>query len=283
MPPALNQGDGASEFRLTDRDFRYISGLIGEHAGIVLTDVKKDLVYGRLVKRLRAHGMRNFSDYCKLIERDTGGEEFEFFVNSLTTNLTSFFRESHHFDHLRNEALPELMQKPRRKLRIWSAGCSTGAEAYSIAMVVADMVPADWDVKILATDIDTAVLNIAKAGIYEAEFANKGLDSQRLKRWAQRDPTPGSDRIRIRDELRSMISFLPLNLLEAWPMKSSFDIIFCRNVVIYFDKLTQVKLFDRIGNQLAPEGFLYIGHSESLNKVSDRFMLIGKTIYRRKG
>lgn len=270
-----------NEFVFTDRDFRYISSLIGEHAGIVLGEVKRDLVYGRLVKRLRALGMRRFSDYCDYLQRGDN-DEFEQFVNALTTNLTSFYRESHHFDYLESVILPGLIREPgRRSLRIWSAGCSTGPEPYSIAMSVAESVPADWDVKILATDIDTKVISTAQAGVYDLEVAQRGLTQQRLKRWALRGKGERSTQIKMRPELQSMIRFRPLNLLEPWPLKNAFDVVFCRNVVIYFDKATQEKLFDRFANQLAPDGHLIIGHSESLNKICDRFSLVGKTIYRR--
>ena len=270
-----------SEFLFTEKDFRFIARLIGEHAGIVLGEVKRDLVYGRLVKRLRALGMRRFSDYCRYLEDDRNGE-FEEFVNALTTNLTSFYRESHHFEYLESEVLPGLCREPgRRSLRIWSAGCSTGPEPYSIAMSVAECVPPDWDVKILATDIDTRVLADAAEGIFDMDLAQRGLSDERLKRWTLRGRGARSAQIKMRPELQSMIAFRKLNLLEPWPLQKPFDIVFCRNVVIYFDRGTQKLLFDRFANQLTPDGHLIIGHSESLHKVCDRFSLVGKTIYQR--
>ncbi len=285
VPPAVvlkGENLGAGDFVFTDKDFKFIATLIGEHAGIVLGEIKRDLVYGRLVKRLRALGMKKFSDYCAYLDNGSNKVEFEEFVNALTTNLTSFYRESHHFDYLQDEILTRLMREPGRKsLRIWSAGCSTGPEPYSIAMTVADTVPADWDVKILATDIDTKVLATAASGIYELDLANRGLTSDRLKRWTMRGKGERANQIKMRPELSAMITFRQLNLLEAWPMKNQFDIVFCRNVVIYFDKSTQEKLFDRFANQIHPNGHLIIGHSESLNKVCDRFKLVGKTIYQR--
>lgn len=274
--------EGAADFTLTEKDFRYIADLIGSHAGIVLNEIKRDLVYGRLVKRLRALKLTSFAEYCRLLEADDGSE-FEQFVNSLTTNLTGFFRENHHFEYLSQTLLPKLMQeRGRSKLRIWSAGCSTGAEPYSIAMTVADTVPGDWDVKILATDIDTAVLETARQGIYEFDWVAKTSNEQVLKRWAMRGVGERAKSLKVRPELQQMITFNRLNLLESWPMRQPFDIIFCRNVVIYFDKPTQSVLFDRMANQLIPGGHLIIGHSESLNKVCDRFSLVGKTIYRKE-
>lgn len=270
---------GPSDFKFTDRDFRRIADIIGGHAGIVLSEVKKDLVYGRLTKRLRRLGLDSFADYCKLIDGGDG-EEFEHFINSLTTNLTSFYREAHHFEYLQQQVLPRLLaSNSSRELRIWSAGCSTGAEPYSIAMAVAEVLPADWKVTILATDIDTGVLATAREGIYELEWVGKSMDAARMRRWMMRGTGAHADKVRIKDEIRNLVTFLPLNLQEAWPMRKSYDIVFCRNVVIYFDKATQATLFDRMADQMSPKGYLFIGHSESLNKVTDRFQLIGKTIY----
>lgn len=272
---------GPSDFLFTDRDFQRIAGLIGAHAGIVLSEIKKDLVYGRLVKRLRQLGLQSFSDYITLIEQDDD-DEFECFVNSLTTNLTGFYREAHHFEDLQSTYLPRLFaSKSSRELRIWSAGCSTGAEPYSIAMAVAEVVPPDWTVRILATDIDTDVLEIARTGIYDLDWVSKSLDATRMKRWLMRGSGQHADKVRISQEICEMVTFLPLNLLEAWPMRRCFDMIFCRNVVIYFDKSTQAVLFDRMANQMTPDGYLFIGHSESLNRVSERFRLVGRTIYQR--
>lgn len=270
----------AGEFVLTDRDFRFIARTIGEHAGIVLSDVKRDMVYGRLVRRLRALGLRRFSDYCELLEQgDTA--ELEHFVNALTTNLTSFFREPHHFEYLRNELLPRyIRERDGRRLRIWSAGCSTGEEAYSLAIVVAEVVPNDWDVRILATDLDTQVVRSAAGGCYAADRI-AGIDERTRRRWFLRGKGLNEGLVRIRPELRELVTFRSLNLLDVWPMRGAFDIIFCRNVVIYFDKATQRLLFERFAEQMQPDGHLFIGHSETLYKVSDRFRLIGNTVYGR--
>jgi chemotaxis protein methyltransferase CheR len=272
---------GPTDFKFTDRDFRKIADIIGGHAGIVLSDIKKDLVYGRLTKRLRKLGLDSFEDYCRLIEFGNG-EEFEHFINSLTTNLTGFYREAHHFEYLQKEVLPRLMaSRSTPELRVWSAGCSTGAEPYSIAMAMAEVMPADWKLTILATDIDTGVLATAREGIYDFDWVSKSMDASRMRRWMMRGSGTHEDKVRIKDEIRSMVTFLPLNLQAGWPMRKSYDVIFCRNVVIYFDKATQAVLFDRMADQMSPNGFLFIGHSESLNKVTDRFRLIGKTIYQR--
>ncbi|TGD70841.1 protein-glutamate O-methyltransferase CheR [Mangrovimicrobium sediminis] len=272
---------GVTDFTFTDKDFRYIADLIGDHAGIVLEDIKKDLVYGRLVKRLRSLGLQKFSDYCAILER--GDEaEFELFVNSLTTNLTGFYRESHHFDMLRESVLPALMkQKADRTLSVWSAGCSTGAEPYTIAMTLAEELPSNWQARVLGTDIDTGVLETARAGVYDLDWVVRGTGEARMKRWMLRGTGARAAQVRVKPEIRNMVSFGTLNLLESWPMRKPFDIIFCRNVVIYFDKPTQSVLFDRMASQMHPDGYLFIGHSESLNKICDRFKLIGKTVYQK--
>ena len=274
-----SESEGPADFEFTEADFKFLSTMIGERAGIVLSELKKDLVYGRLIKRLRFHQMCKFSDYCKLL-KSGDGQELEEFVNALTTNLTSFYREAHHFEYLEQTIIPTLVsRKTDKTLRIWSAGCSTGAEPYSIAMSVSEAIPSDWDVKILATDIDTKVLDVGQKGIYDLEFAENGLDAQQLRRWTFKGTGPHAGKVKMKPELAEMISFRRLNLLERWPMQNMFDVVFCRNVVIYFDKDTQTRLFDRIAEQIAPESYLLIGHSESLNKVCDRFSLTGKNIY----
>lgn len=270
------------EFVFTDDDFFHIRDLLGSHAGIVLSEIKKDLVYGRLSKRLRKLGINRFDDYLTKVEADEG--ELVEFINALTTNLTSFFRENHHFEFMTNELLPALIKEKaaNRKLRIWSAGCSTGEEPYSIAMTVRDVFKdlAGWDIKIIATDLDTNVVNAASSGVYPIERV-KGLPAKRLKRWFRKGVGQNDGYVRVVDDLRTMIEFRPLNLLGGWPMKDSFDFMFCRNVVIYFDKDTQRKLFDRYANVIKEQGHLFIGHSESLHSVSDRFSLVGNTIYQK--
>lgn len=272
----------AREFRYTERDFKRVRQLASEHTGIVLADGKQDMVYSRLAPRVRAHGLRDVASYLDLVCADGEDDELTAFINAITTNLTSFFREPHHFDHLRHELLPRLLaaRADSRRLRIWSAGCSTGPEPYSIAMVLAEVVPADWDVKILATDLDSNVLAKAAAGVYPQEQVN-GIPKPLLKRWFLKGRAGNEGLVRVRSELRDLISFRQLNLLRDWPLRGPLDVIFCRNVIIYFDKPTQKQLMERFAQVMAPDGHLFIGHSETLYKVSDRYESLGQTIYRR--
>lgn len=268
------------EMHFSERDFKFIRKLVMERTGIVLSDVKRDMVYGRLSRRLRKLGLSRFSDYCEILKGDDDHEMVEF-TNAITTNLTSFFREGHHFDYLRDTLLPGLMrEKSDRKIRIWSAGCSTGEEPYSIAMTVKEAIPdsAGWDVRILATDLDTNVLKKGESGIYDSDRVT-GINKQKLKRWFRKGKGDKQGLVRVAAELREMISFRQLNLMNNWPMSGPMDIIFCRNVVIYFDKPTQKILFDRYSKILSDEGYLFLGHSETMFKTSDKFNLIGKTIY----
>ncbi len=271
------------EFNFTDRHFNHIRDIVTEHSGIVLTDAKKDMIYSRLVRRLRKTGIDNFDDYCKLLE-DPKNEEFTFFSNAVTTNLTSFFRENHHFEMLGETVLAELFQtnQSSKRLRIWSAGCSTGMETYSIAMVLQEHMPKDtsWDIKILATDLDTDVLACAQQGVYKADSVT-GVSSERLSRWFMRGSGINEDKLKVSKKLRDMISFKQLNLLDPFPFKGSIDIIFCRNVVIYFDKETQKVLFDKFANIHADNGYLFIGHSETLYNVTDRYKLLRNTVYKK--
>lgn len=269
------------EFAFSDRDFRFLSQLANEKTGIQLPEHKRDMVYARVSRRIRALGMNSFTQYCELLTSPAADEEITHLINAITTNLTHFFREKHHFDHLRQQVLMPALQRRDRRIRIWSAGCSSGMEPYSIAMTVRSMTEqlASWDVKILATDIDTNMLARGQRGEYPAEeFANipAALRGDVIAPKAQGP-------MQMKDVLRQMVAFKPLNLLQPWPMKGPFDAIFCRNVVIYFDKPTQQTLFARMAKLLRPEGFLYIGHSENITRISTEFDLVGKTIYRLKG
>jgi chemotaxis protein methyltransferase CheR len=280
---AGNGGAPQRDFHFTDEDFAFIRKLVAERTGIALSDAKKDLVYGRLSRRLRQLGIRGFAAYCELLKQ---GDEQELvhFVNAITTNLTAFFREHHHFDYLADTVLTRWAEDAgKRRLRIWSAGCSSGEEAYSIAMVVREKFPhcAGRDIRILATDLDTNVVAHAKAGIYDAARV-EGLPPERLRRWFRKGRGTNAGAVRVAPALQELITFKPLNLMQPWPMKGLFDVIFCRNVVIYFDKPTQRILFDRYANLLADDGHLFVGHSETLFKVTDRFQLIGKTVYRKR-
>ena len=282
MKAAMKSAIRDREFVLTDRDFDTIRNIVSERTGIVLSDGKRDMVYGRLVRRLRALGLSGFGDYCELISRNDEGELSEF-INAITTNLTAFFREKHHFEFLQKDLLPLLIKnKKEKKLRIWSAGCSSGEEPYSIAMTVRENVPDNWDVKILATDLDTNMVNRASAGIYD-EGRVSGIDKKRLRRWVRKGKGDNSGMIRMSDKLRDIITFKQLNLMNDWPVKGPFDFIFCRNVVIYFNKDTQKILFNRYADLLPEGGHIFIGHSESMFNVCDRFKLLGKTIYKRQG
>lgn len=266
------------EFAFNDQDFQFLGQLVYARVGIVLAEHKRDMVYSRLARRLRALGLRNFADYCALLQSPDGEEEMVDFVNAITTNLTSFFREQHHFTHLRDEVLaPLAAAKGKGRFRIWSSACSSGMEPYSLAMTVLDAMPDAYarNVRILATDIDTNMLRTGMNGEYAA------AEYERIPQQYRAFATMTQGRMHMAPALQELISFRHLNLLEAWPMQGLFDVVFCRNVVIYFDKPTQKKLFSRIADQMPPGGWLYIGHSENLMNVSDRFEPVGRTIYRR--
>lgn len=272
------------EFPMTDADFAFIRRLAKERTGIELGDHKKEMIYSRIVRRIRALELGDFRAYCDYLSQH-GDEELTPFMNAITTNLTSFFREPHHFEFLARTALPELKRRQAgsRRLRIWSAGCSTGEEPYSIAITLSQSLGTErWDARILATDLDTNVLNHGRDGIYAQERV-AGLDPELLRKHfqVQRGRNPDDDKYRVKEPVRELIRFNQLNLLEEWPMRGPFDVIFCRNVVIYFSKETQRALFDRYADILTPGGYLFIGHSESLHGVSRRFEPLGRTIYRR--
>ncbi len=271
-----------TDYKLGDGEYEFLRSFVFEHSGISLGEEKRQLLYSRLSKRLRVLALDTFEEYCQLL-KSGDKEEVLYFTNAMTTNLTSFFRENHHFEYLSDVVLPELMKikSDTRKIRIWSAGCSTGEEAYSIAMTVKKVVPASWDVKILATDLDSNVVSTGKNGIYKIERV-EGIDKALLKRWFLKGSGKNSGNVIVNSELKEMVSFRQLNLMENWPMKGLMDIIFCRNVVIYFDRPTQARLFERYAKVIHPDGRLFVGHSESLLKVTDRFELIGNTVYRKK-
>ena len=264
------------EFTFSEREFQFLTRLASTRSGIVLSDQKHDMVYGRLVRRLRALGLDSFAAYCTLLQSPDGAEEIEHLVNAITTNLTHFFRETHHFEHLRDVAVPEIKN---RRVRLWSAGCSTGMEPYSMAMILQGAIPnlPLWDAKILATDIDSKVLESARMGEYSEAELTRVLPAYRKD--VLPSETPG--RAQMSESLKHMIAFKQLNLLESWSMSGPFDAIFCRNVVIYFDKQTKQSLFNRMADLLKPGGWLYIGHSETMSDVPNRFELVGRTVYQR--
>lgn len=279
MAAQHSQGDG---YPFSDAHFETLRKLVGEITGISLSDHKRDLLYGRLTRRLRALRLQSFDQYIHLLTTNPG-DEMQNFINAVTTNLTSFFRENHHFEFLAKELFPQLEKEGRvRGLRIWSAGCSTGEEPYSIAMTVREYFQnaESLDIKIFASDLDTNVVQTAANGIYDASRV-EGLDPARVKQWFQRGSGANAGKVRVRRDLANLITFSQLNLMQPWPMNSMFDVVFCRNVVIYFDKPTQSVLFNNFANVIKPGSHLIIGHSETLHKVCDRFELIGKTIYRK--
>ena len=277
MSTDLQFGSGRDrEFIFTEKDFVRVCRLIYEHAGISLKSSKQDMVYSRLARRLRANGIDNFRDYLVLLESDNQ-VEWEAFVNSLTTNLTSFFREPHHFPVLAECALKH---KGHHPLALWCAAASTGEEPYSMAMTLVDTFGSFAPpVSIIATDLDTNVLTKAEAGVYPVERVEK-LAADVVKRFFLKGTGAQSGFVRVRPELRAMISFRSLNLLgDSWPIHGPLDAIFCRNVMIYFDKATQLKILQRFAPLLRPHGLLFAGHSENFHNAAHLFKLRGKTIY----
>jgi chemotaxis protein methyltransferase CheR len=276
-PPRTPPTDGVREFEFTDRDFEAVRKLIYQRAGISLSPQKMDMVYSRLARRLRATGTRRFEDYLALLGNGNA-TEWEAFTNALTTNLTSFFREQHHFPILAEH----LAARRGRQLVIWCCAASTGEEPYSLAMTAVETFGSfDAPVSILATDVDTNVLRKGEAGVYPAERVER-LSAERVRRFFLRGSGSQDGQVRVRPELQRMVSFRPLNLLEpAWTVRGPLDAIFCRNVMIYFDKPTQAGILRRFSPLLRPDGLLFVGHSESLFHAADTFRLRGKTVYER--
>ncbi|HTN93142.1 MAG TPA: CheR family methyltransferase [Gallionella sp.] len=277
MNTDLHFGEGRDrEFAFTEKDFKRVCKLIYEYAGISLKPSKQDMVYSRLARRLRANGIDNFRDYLALLESDNG-VEWEAFVNSLTTNLTSFFREPHHFPLLSEHAIRQRRLHP---ISLWCSAASTGEEPYSIAMTMADTFGSFTPpVSIIATDVDTSVLAKAEAGVYPAERIEK-LDAGIIKRFFLKGTGAQSGLVRVRPELRAMVTFRQLNLLgDNWPVRGPLDAIFCRNVMIYFDKNTQLKILEKFAPLLRTDGLLFAGHSENFHNAMHLFKLRGKTVY----
>ncbi|MEA1990109.1 MAG: protein-glutamate O-methyltransferase [Pseudomonadota bacterium] len=269
------------EFDFKDQDFNRVKTIVYNYAGIDLNESKKNLVYNRLSKRIRFLSMQTFSEYLDFVEAQ-GEAEFVHLINAITTNLTFFFRENHHFEYLINTVIPGLVgqNSANKKIRIWSAGCSTGEEPYSIAIALKEAVPIGWDAKVIATDLDSNVVNTGQRGVYKVDRL-KGVSEERKKRWFLKGSGSQEGYVKVKPELQNIIEFGQLNLMDEWPLKDAIDVIFCRNVVIYFDKPTQSKLFNRYADRLPNNGHLFIGHSESLYKVCDRFELLGQTIYKK--
>ena len=267
--------DKVREFHFTDQDFERVRKLLYDHAGISLSDAKRDLVYSRVARRLRENNLTTFREY--LIFLDAHEDEWESFINSLTTNLTSFFREAHHF-HIFADHIKKVMN--RRPIEIWCSAASTGEEPYSMAMTMVDLFGSyNPPVHILATDIDTNVLRKAQEGVYSADRIEK-LPVDTLKRFFLKGKSDQEGMVRVRPELREMITFRQLNLLdEKWPIRGPFEAIFCRNVMIYFDKPTQYKILKKFIPTMRRDGLLFAGHSESFHHAVDLFKIQGKTVY----
>lgn len=273
--------DSQREFAYTRADFDRLRQLSRDYSGIQVSDDKFDMFYSRLVKRLRALGLSSFRSYADYLCAHPD-REFTEFINSVTTNLTAFFRENHHFAFLAKQAIPQICKPSvgRKTLSVWSAGCSTGEEPYSLAMTLQEHLPADWRFQILATDLDTQVLRTAAAGIYPLDAA-ASVGERRLKQWFQKGVGRQDRRVRIKAALRETIEFRQLNLMREWPELSGFDLIFCRNVLIYFDRTTKETLAKRYWQALRPGGYLFIGHSESLHQLDTGFEALGQTVYRK--
>lgn len=273
--PASQRQANSKEFDFTPRDFERVRALIHQRAGIALAESKQEMVYSRLARRLRATGIDSFVAYLDALEAGHDGGEWEAFTNALTTNLTSFFREAHHFP-----LLADHLKKCSGQIDLWCSASSTGEEPYSMAMTACEVFNTlTPPVHIVATDIDTNVLTTAANGVYTEDRLDK-LSPERVRRFFQKGKNEQAGMVRVRQELRQMVSFKKLNLLAGdWPVKGPFDAIFCRNVMIYFDKPTQGKILNRFAPLLKPDGILFAGHSENFLYVTDAFKLRGKTVY----
>lgn len=285
LPPTAMRDDRRAqlvdgEFLFTADDFRTIAATLHAAAGIALPESKATLVYSRLAKRLRALGLESFRDYCALVTGAEGLDERQQMIVALTTNVTRFFREPHHFDHLKEKVLPPLLAAAKRggSVRIWSAACSNGQEPYSIALTILSLMPdaPQYDVKILATDIDTQMLAEARAGSYSTQIV-AAVPPELRARWFERD----GENLRVSEPVRQLVTFNELNLIGDWPMRRQFQAIFCRNVVIYFEEETQSKVFSRFLPLMSPDARLYIGHSERVcGDAAARMETDGVTTYR---
>ncbi|MHA6205532.1 CheR family methyltransferase [Dyella soli] len=288
MPATIDGNTAAAGMNgplLGDGEFAFLRAFVYQHCGISLGDHKRQLVQGRLLRRLRALKLRDFASYCEVLRRDPQGELGEL-ASAISTNVTAFFRESHHFDLLASELLPRWIAEKKHggRLRIWSAGCATGEEPYTLAIVLAEALEkhgGNVDAKILATDLSPQALDTARKGVYPIERL-EGVSAERRRRWFLRGEGEYEQYACVHPRLRELVSILPLNLLHEWPMQGPFDAIFCRNVVIYFDKPTKQRLFQRYAGLLPDGGYLFLGHSESMYGLNDHFDLIGRTVYRKR-
>jgi chemotaxis protein methyltransferase CheR len=275
-------------YTIAPREYDMLRALIRKETGISLDENKRAMLCSRLARRLRQLNLASYMDYYRTIAAEgANGSELQELINCITTNKTNFFRESHHFDYLRDNILPQVVEGAKRgrprHLRIWSAGCSTGEEPYSIALTLLEHLPSlqDWHVSILASDVDTGVLVQAEKGHYAIEKV-RYISADLLHRYFLKGTGIHAGLVSVRPVLRRYITFRRLNLVQPWPLRHLFDLIFCRNVLIYFDRATQRKLISRFADQLAPEGYLFLGHSENLYGVSDTFVQVGRTIHQAR-
>lgn len=278
---ALSSGPAAQgrEFVWSSRDFARVQSLIYKRAGISLHDGKHAMVYSRLSRRLRETGHDSFSSYLDWLESLADGAEWQEFVNALTTNLTAFFREQHHFEILSQH----LRSKPAGTAwKAWCSAASTGEEPYSILMTAVEALGTSANFQLAASDIDSRVLDVAAAGIYRADSL-KGMSTERLHRFFLRGKAANSGMVRVKPELRRMVEFLNVNLIrDDWPFRDPFDVVFCRNVMIYFDGPTQRRVLERIHRVMKPGAMLFVGHAENFSDSRDLFVLKGKTVYERQ-
>ena len=265
---------------LTSGQFKKICGIVYRFSGIRLSSGKEALVKARLMKRLRALNIETIEAYIKYLESKKGAIELSYMIDAMTTNKTNFFRESAHFKFLEDKILPNLNH---RKLRFWSAACSTGEEPYSLAMLLNDKISGigQKDVKILATDISATCLEKARRSVYEKNNMS-GIPAQYLRKYFNKTDNNSSAVFHLKNEIARMVQVSSLNLMNGWPMKGTFNVIFCRNVMIYFDKKTQEKLVNRFWDYIEPGGYLFVGHSEGLSSVSQQFTYIQPAVYLKK-
>ena len=281
------QGESVdAEFPFSPADFLDIAQMLRADTGISLEQGKMTMVYARLAKRVRVSGFSDFRKYRKFLQTEQGADERRHMARALTTNTTSFFREAYHFDHLKQHVLPSLIADARRggRVRLWSAGCSSGEEAYTIALVLLSLAPdaVDLDIKILATDIDTDILHKAKEGLYTAH-ALIPVEEELRKRWFLPDgEVDGEEHWRVHPDLQRLVTFKMANLIGTWPMKGPFQAIFCRNTVIYFDDDVRRNIWTQMASLLEPGGYLYIGHSERIPVENEAFSSVGITVYRSR-
>jgi chemotaxis protein methyltransferase CheR len=284
-PYLSDQEQRFSEFELTQGDFEKFSRLVYEQSGISLHDGKKELIKARLIKRVRQGRFKSFRDYYQYVVQDDSGGELVFLLDSISTNLTSFFREQSHFDYLQKELLPRWKMARNgqdQKIHLWSAGCSSGEEVYSIAITLLEGLeyPEKWKIKILATDLSTKMLKKAMAGIYEQDRI-RNIPTPVVKKYFLKGDRQWREYVKVKNRLKDPVEFKRFNLMEPFPSQELFDCIFCRNVMIYFDKKTQETLVNRFYQSLGPEGVLFIGHSESLTGIPHPFKYVKPAIYKK--